>query len=256
MRGVATKPESLICVTVDVEWAHEEVLADLVHLLDAHNVRATFFCTHPGIAVPGHERALHPNFRRGGDIIHDLRAKLGADFADLADTDLYAHVLEVTRTFCPEAKGVRAHSLRYDTELLSLYHRQKLEYDSSYAMLLVENLRPFWKEHDMVELPIYYMDHLDLVTPRTGHELVHLRLDEPGLKVLDFHPNIVFTNAPTSGFYESTKPFYRNVDRLRSARHAGRGVRTLFLEFLEHLASRQLATATLGEVNNEWRSTR
>ena len=56
-----------ICFTVDVEWAADEVLADLRGLFDQHGVRATFFVTHAGVKVPGHERGLHPNFRRDGD---------------------------------------------------------------------------------------------------------------------------------------------------------------------------------------------
>jgi hypothetical protein len=53
-----------IYFTVDVEWAAEEVLADLRRLFD---LRATFFVTHAGVETPGHERGLHPSFQRNGD---------------------------------------------------------------------------------------------------------------------------------------------------------------------------------------------
>jgi hypothetical protein len=56
-----------VVISIDVEWAHPEVQADVVRLLAERNLRATFFCTHAGISVPGHERALHPNFRRRGN---------------------------------------------------------------------------------------------------------------------------------------------------------------------------------------------
>src|SRR5262249_35907583 len=59
-------PDTL-CFTVDVEWAAPEVLADIVRLFDTYGVKATFFVTHQGVSVPGHERGLHPNFRRGSD---------------------------------------------------------------------------------------------------------------------------------------------------------------------------------------------
>src|SRR5262249_20324069 len=39
-------PSTEIYLTIDVEWACEEVLADTLRLLDERGVRATFFCTH------------------------------------------------------------------------------------------------------------------------------------------------------------------------------------------------------------------
>ena len=40
---------------------------DLRALFDQHGVSATFFVTHAGVRLPGHERGLHPNFRQNGD---------------------------------------------------------------------------------------------------------------------------------------------------------------------------------------------
>jgi hypothetical protein len=49
MRGDFQWPRGLdpdtICFTVDVEWAAEEVFADLRRLFDQHGVRAIFFVT-------------------------------------------------------------------------------------------------------------------------------------------------------------------------------------------------------------------
>ena len=236
-----------------MEWAHPEVLADTVRLFDEHGVRATFFCTHGGIAVPGHERALHPNFRRSGDALTCLRDKLGEQYATLNDTEVYHHVLETTRAFSPDAKGVRAHSLYYDTQLLPLYQASGLQYDSSYCLPFVDGIRPFFKEHAILEIPIYYMDHLDLMEQRTSFDLDRLALDRCGVKVFDFHPNMIYTNAPTCEFYERTKAFYHDPEHLRSARHAGRGVRTLLLSLLAAIHQQHLMTATLGDVNTLWR---
>src|ERR1700685_2467539 len=75
----------LICLSVDVEWAHDEVLADLVGLLDARGLKATFFCTHAGVSVAGHERALHPNFLRDGDVLR----RVGPVGAEITDGEVY-----------------------------------------------------------------------------------------------------------------------------------------------------------------------
>lgn len=242
-----------VCFTVDVEWAAPGVLDDLMGIFNEHGVRATFFVTHAGVQTPGHERGLHPSFRRGGDTYKHLLAARGSD-ASLSDADVYAYVVSHTQGFAPEAKGVRTHSLYYDSTLLPIYQGHGLEYDCSYSMPLVEGLRPFWKHHQIIEIPTYYADHFDLMTGATGFKVAKLRLDRPGLKVFDLHPNIIFLNASTNDQYLATKAFYHDPERLLAARHSGRGARTFLLDVLESVRSRQLPVATVGEVNASWRT--
>ena len=114
-------------------------------------------------------------------------------------------------------------------------------------------LRPFWKQHDIVEIPTYYADHFDVMTGATGLDLARLALDRPGLKVFDFHPNIVFINAVSNSQYLASKGFYHDPERLLAARQPGRGVRTFLLDLLAHVSTRGLPVATVGEVNSHWR---
>jgi hypothetical protein len=248
----ALDPHTL-CFTVDVEWAADEVLADVRALFDQYGVRATFFVTHANVKTPGHERALHPNFRRNGDTYRLLREASGGEAA-LTDEEVHTHVLKTTLTFAPEAKGLRAHSLHYDSTLLPLYRRLGLEYDCSYQLPLVEGLRPFWKHHDILEIPTFYGDHFDVLTGATEFAVDRLRLDRPGIKVFDFHPNFVFLNARSNETYLSTKKFYHDCERLLASREAGRGTRTMLIDLLETVAKRRLPTATAGEVNAAWRT--
>lgn len=248
---------NLICLTVDVEWANPEVLKDLVRLLDERGLRATFFCTHADVNVPGHERALHPNFRRDGDTLRQLRERVGPALWEWTDTAVYRYVVQTTRAFCPEAIGVRAHSLFYDSNLLPLYQEAGVEYDSTYFLPMVSGLKPVWCKYNILKIPIYYMDHRDLSEQITGgFRLEGLRLDQPGVKVFSFHPNMVFINASTERHYLDSKPFYHDYEELLKHRNSGRGVRTLFLELLDFIASQQLPTATLSELNTAWRKDR
>jgi peptidoglycan/xylan/chitin deacetylase (PgdA/CDA1 family) len=238
-----------LCFSVDVEWSAPEVIEDLRALFDEHRVQATFFVTHGGVSVPGHERGLHPNFRRDGDTYRKLD---GA--ATRSDAEVSRHVVATTLSFAPEAKGVRAHSLRYDSSLLPLYRESGIEYESSYRLPLVGGLRPFWNQHDIVGIPAYYADYFDLVTGATGYTSAKMQLDQPGLKVLDFHPNLVYLNTPDEPAYMASKAFYHQPEKLLAARHPGRGVRTLLLEILEEVGRKSIPTATLGRVNELWRS--
>jgi hypothetical protein len=243
--------DSEVILTIDVEWAHPAVLADVVGLLDERGLRCTFFCTHEGISVPGHERALHPNFRRSANTLFS-----DADPAPSSesDPDFYRVVIERTHAFCPEAVGVRAHSLFQDSALLDIYRASGLQYDSTCLLPLVDDLAPFWMGRGILELPLYYMDHWDLTEGSTRFALAELRLDRPGLKILGFHPNLVFINAANEGHYLDTKQWYHDPDWLCRKRHPGRGVRTLFLDLLDQLARRS-ATPVLSEVNRRFRGT-
>ncbi|MGH7814705.1 MAG: hypothetical protein ACREQI_11975 [Candidatus Binataceae bacterium] len=247
-------PPNLICLTVDEEWANPEVLADLRRLFDERGLRATFFCTRGGVEVPGHERGLHPNFRRNGGTVRKFRSAAGAPPEEWTDREIYEHVVRTTRTFCTEAKGVRGHSLFYDSELLEMYRDAGIEYDSSCCLPLMEGLRPLWKEYDILEIPIYYIDHFDLKAQRTGFALDALRLDRPGLKVFDFHPNIAFINARVNSDYLECKSFYHDYERLLEFRRPGRGARTLLLELLDEIVARRLPAVTMGELNELCRS--
>jgi hypothetical protein len=248
-------PNSL-CFTVDVEWAAPAVLEDLRGLFDEAGVTATFFVTHAGVSVPGHERGLHPNFRWNGDTGRAIRAADPALFASDDESGFYREVVRRTALFAPEAKGLRAHSLFSDSALAKTYRQAGLDYDCTHQMSLQPDLRPFFKQHDMLEIPTYYGDHFDLMAGATGLALEGLKLDRPGLKVFDFHPNIVFTNAPDEDSYMATKAFYHDPERLFAARHAGRGIRTLLLELLEHAAAKNLPVATVGAINVEERRER
>jgi hypothetical protein len=242
-------PDSEVAITVDVEWAHPEVMADTVRLLEERGLRATFFCTHEGIELPGHERALHPNFRRRHNSLVDGR---GDSLLSL-DAEFYRFVVQASKTFCPEAVGVRAHSLFFDSDLLAIYRDAGIEYDSS-CYLPLTPAAPIRRGCGILELPIYYLDHWDLSEQATGFALSGVQLQKPGIKVFDFHPNLVFINAATNAQYLDSKPYYHDPDRLLRLRHPGRGVRTLFLDLLDSVAARGWETPTLAEINRRHRT--
>ena len=238
-----------ICFSVDEEWAAGAVLDDVRTLFDSSGITATFFVAQERVHVPGHERGIHPNFRRDGDSY-----RLLDNAGSKSDGEILSHIVKRTMSFAPEAKGVRSHSLHYDSTLLPVYERFGIEYDSSYRMPLVTTLRPFWIQNNVLEIPTFYADYFDIVAGATGFDARRLKLDQPGLKVFDFHPNLIYLNAKDEETYRSTKSYYRDPDRLLASRYRGRGVRTLLLEILEIITTRKIPTMTLGTVNQLWRS--
>jgi peptidoglycan/xylan/chitin deacetylase (PgdA/CDA1 family) len=243
-----------VCLTVDVEWAHPEVLADLVHAFDERGLRATFFCTHDGVDVGDHERGLHPNLQTRGDVYATCAGDDPESFAALPLAERLAKLLAATKAFAPEAVGARSHCLRFETAMIRAYRDLGMEYDCSYFMPLVEGLRPFWREYEFVQVPTYYIDHGDLKAGLTGFRLEALGLERPGVKVFDFHPNMVFLNCEDDARYQRTRPIYHDPEALLAERHGGRGVRTLFHELLDHLADGPYPVRTVAEVAGEFRA--
>ncbi len=241
---------SQVAITIDVEWAHPEVLDFVVRELDSRGLRATFFCTHAGIELTGHERALHPNYRRQGNSLLN-GSRLWSEASP--DIEFYEYIARSTRAFCPEAVGSRSHHLLWDSALLPIYRAQGIKYVSNAFLPLTPRLTPVERVKGLVELPIYYMDHWDLSEGATGFRLEALRLKQDGLMVLDFHPNPLFINAQSAAHYAESKRCYHDPARLKALRAPGRGALTLFQELLDFLAGHHLQPVLLRDVEASWR---
>jgi len=233
-----------IAITIDVEWAHPEVLAYVVNELDTRGLRATFFCTHAGIDVGQHERALHPNYRRQGNSLLRERPEILSVDCELA---LYEQITSATKAFCPEAIGLRSHHLFWETGLTAVSKRIGIRYTSNSFQPLIRDLKPTMIGRGLIDLPIYYMDHWDLTDSATSLQVADLRMDTAGLKVLDFHPNLIYINARSEAQYLESKQHYHEPEKLLRNRAYGRGIQTLFLELLDLLAARPVKPVLLRE---------
>ena len=109
------------------------------------------------------------------------------------------------------------------------------------------------KEAGILELPIFYNDYFDLRHAATGFNIAALHLERPGLKVLNFHPNIVYANLADPEAYRDARAFYHDPGRLLATRGTAPGPRDLLQRILDLAVAADLPTATLGEVSTAWR---
>ncbi|HET9013384.1 MAG TPA: hypothetical protein VFN38_16285, partial [Gemmatimonadaceae bacterium] len=130
----------MIAISVDVDWAPDEVIEDTLALLDQAGVCATIFATH---ATPllrgltGHEIGLHPNF-----LPHPLSS------CEQVFDDLHAEY--------PAARGVRCHSYHQSSPLLQLFARRGMAYDSNVVMFGGRGIRPFRHWNGLTRLPVFW----------------------------------------------------------------------------------------------------
>jgi hypothetical protein len=229
---------SALCLTLDLDWAPDHVLADTRELLREAGLPVTIFATHatPGVTevctLPACETGVHPNF-------------LGA-----ADEEA---VLGRLLDAFPGAVGVRCHALFYHSRLLPLFHRRGVRYFSNDLMFLQPGLAPYFDWSGLVRLPIYWEDDVHCQYFDGRFDLAALRLDRPGLKVLNFHPVHLFLNTARLEDYQAAKPRLADPVAARAHRRSGPGIRSLFLEVTRGL--RAGALSTLGQVAERFSTT-
>ena len=217
-----------VLISLDIDWASDEIIEDSLRLLNERGIRATLFLTgRTGVDLTGHEIALHPNY---------------------VGPDLESPVAELLSLF-PDAEGVRSHALFFSYGLVDVYERLGIRYQSNVLAYKQEALRPFQISRKVAEIPIYFMDTIQLMMEpeQTLFDPRDLGLESPGLKVFDFHPIHIYLNTDCMARYTKAKPFYHQPRDLELLRNRDRpGVRNLFIGLLDALVTQQNATGPIG----------
>jgi hypothetical protein len=233
----------LICLTFDTDWMTEESLARFLAEFPFPG-QGTFFCHQPFDCLrgQGHELAPHP-------FIHDLTAWQGP-------------LAELTAAASPGARGVRAHSCVFSHAVAVGLNRMGFEYVSQAAEIKRDGIRPFRHPWGIWELPIYYMDNMDMWVDanwaNVGHEAFSTRWIEkavhgPDLYVMDFHPIHVALNSRTADDYQRVKDriITDGVSPFDLA-SPGRGAREYFLELCGLMRDAGVESVGCGAALDRW----
>jgi hypothetical protein len=204
-------------ISIDTDWATDEILQYTLDILKEYRIPATFFLTNPSkVNLEGHESAIHPNF-----------TSLDYDF----------HIKE-RMDFCKNVIGTRSHSLFFTERLRPVYKQWGIKYQSNVMLYLQDDIKPFLISPDTLEIPLFFMDtfHLIMTEPETDFDIQALRLEYDGLKVFDFHPIHVFLNTNSLSLYDRAKPFYHDATALKEIRNNNLpGTETLFRSLLNYI---------------------
>lgn len=230
-------------ITFDVDWAPDYMLRNVLDILDHYNVRATFYATHDSellrnIAREGkHEIGLHINLSGGSTQGHDMD-----------------NIVENLKGVFPDVVGNRFHHLRYAYRDLKALSQHSLGYDVSTLLFNGTHLLPVWhRDLNMVLLPYIWEDGIcenagDAVT------LDSIRLNAPGLKIINFHPMNVYLNCATvehrltfmkdntnlQNFPESEAVHFRDSSR--------QGAEAVLKELCAFLDNNKLRACTVSEI--------
>jgi len=219
-----------------MDWAHDDVIADTIDLLEVADVPATWFVTHntPILARlrrnPKFELGIHPNFN-----------KLLTGNSSSSAQDIVERLMNIV----PEAKSIRCHSMTQSSGLLDIFVAAGLTHDVNHfiPVSVGTELRPWVLWNDLIRIPYFWEDDIACICESKGREEPSVKdaaKTGNGIKVFDFHPIHIFLNTENLQRYEQTRNIHQNPQALIQHRFPGAGVRTKLLDLLNALKADSL----------------
>ena len=234
--------QPIFCITSDVDWASPFCTANLINLLQGHGITPTLFATHECPVIKAFNEAhpddvgIHPNF-------------LENSTHGNGRTTVIKHLFELF----PNARTFRAHSFFDSSDILQEMAKRGVAYDSNLCLYLQPNVVPLQLSvPGITRLPVFWED--DDHWLHTGGEWEFRKFADafftPGLKIINVHPFFVAANIPSADYYENVKQHIAtlSINDLDMVRHAGRGVQTFLVEFIEFVKSHNQRFYTLNEI--------
>jgi hypothetical protein len=230
-----------LCLTVDIDWAHDTVIQDTLEIFERFAANATWFATHETStlriieAAGDHEIGLHPNF-------NPLLDGQGGTARD---------ILLRLKELAPEARSVRSHSLMRSSRLSSLFVSEGLTHESNYVVppSVGVSVMPWRDFNGLVQVPITWEDDLRLIDKTFGEPACLLGVMT--WIVVNVHPIHVFLNSVTIDQYESARPHFNDPCALLARRRptGSGGTRDRLISLLETARAESVGFARVLDIN-------
>lgn len=210
----------VFCLTTDIDWANEEVIAEAYTFFKTLNVPVTPFITHKSAYLTQQYKSsmkvvgVHPNFLEGSTQGNNIQ-----------------EVITYALNLNPEADGFRAHSYYDSLRMTDLMVQHGFKWDSNLALHLQSHIEPLHHASGLMRFPSWLEDyHYLLLNHHVEIKQVQTALEQPGLKIVNVHPIHLAFNTPSLTYYERHRSSKReNVTE--------KGVRDLTVAVVDHAKS-------------------
>ena len=223
-------------LTFDCDWAPDFVINDIINLLDAEKIKATFFITNNSQILKKlrgnklFEIGIHPNF-----------------FPKSTQGSNEDSILNNLKQIVPEAKSIRTHGLFQSTPLVKKFQEYGIENDLSLFLQNTPNIVPHYsKFFNLFRFPYFWEDDVAIT------EKVNWSFEDPlyhvnGLKIFNFHPIHVFLNSNNMDNYENLKKEIGleqlNEENIKNyVNQSDIGVKSFFIEIISSLKNKETFT--------------
>ena len=212
-------------ITIDIDWAPDIIIQDVIEVFERFDVSATWFITHRSPILERlrenkrFELGIHPNFNN----LLMGNYQNGRNIEEVVD-----RLLEIV----PNAKSVRSHSMTQNGRLHELFSSKGLTHESNDYIPFRSNieLRPWHISTGLIKVPCFWADDEALVMEDIPpiRKLAHSK----GLKVFNFHPMHIFLNSENTARLRNSRHLYHSPDGLKQKRYYGNGIRNTFTDLL------------------------
>jgi hypothetical protein len=213
---------AMICLTFDTDHLDESRMQEFLTDFKIPGT-GTFFCTqqYSCLSSTRHEIAPHPYLVAGrfwDDELHEMRASF------------------------PKAVGWRSHSCVYSHLLSEWLGKNGYQYVSTADNLRQQGITPIREAFGIWQMPIYYMENLDLSDGRFwgsrakapfDRQVIDMAINKHGLYVFDFHPVHLMLNTPTYEFYAAARDDFKKGLPLAQLHYDGNGAQTFYVELIK-----------------------
>jgi hypothetical protein len=197
-----------VFITIDVDWAIDEVLKDTIDLFIKNNVKATILLTHQTDLIKDisdnslFELGIHPNFN----------FLLNGDFRYGKN---YKEVIDYYLKIVPDAKVVRSHSVTQNSNILDYYKECGLIYDLNSEVPYSSGikLRPYLDWTGLIKVPYLWQENISFKYKWELDPLQFINYDS--LTVFNFHPIHIFLNSENQERYNLSKDVFQNYIELK-----------------------------------------
>jgi len=213
--------EDFVFLTFDIDWAHDDVVADTLDVIESYGIKATWFYTHRSKMIDvlvdlGHEVGIHPNF----------------NFCLSCRSDkTHLEIIQDCCNFIISPSASRSHSLVYGSPIAADLVASGVRLSSNFCIphSAEITIRPWIGTSGIIEVPYSWADEFMWSGINQAPILSWLRLE--GLLIADFHPIHVYLNTGELDHYESTRSLHQDPQALKLHRNLCTGTRDQLIDF-------------------------
>jgi len=232
LRARMPRLQSMVCLTIDIDWAPDFIIDYVRETLVDHGVRATFFVTHESPALQRlkdrpdlFELGIHPNFLPGST--HGT--SIGG-------------VLRHCMALAPSATSMRTHCLHQSTPIFQqVIQDTAIDTEVSLLMPAIRPLMPFehrYGDGSLLRIPYGWEDTFCMESGDMGRPPIDPA--SRGLQVVAFHPIHIYLNSASMDDYSRLKERVGNLAKAHVAEvdelvRRGFGMRLRFLQLVRQL---------------------
>jgi hypothetical protein len=214
----------MIYITLDVDWAPDFVLEEVIDLFSEYKLPSTIFATHDSsilkkLPSDTFEIALHPNYIA----MHD----------DKAGFDYQNETLKLQNIY-PEAKGIRSHGIVQSAKLHAFWKEIGLEYESNqYIPFDISFFRDYT---GLTRCHVYWGDNIPLITNSMKNN-INLKITDKFPRVLVFHPIHIYLNTYSLNHYNEAKILMDKVNLDKHVNRQERGIKDMIISLFTHASN-------------------